>query len=125
MPQQRIYHEYVDNTLVPYWYVLTFDNCEINWDKQILYYDAIAPFEFIERDEFDESIASFSVHLSDFVINKDRPLQLGLNLRSIRKRILKYGVDPYIIRQFIIQIPDINDVLKLIPNSRKIKYIID
>jgi len=125
MPQQRIYHEYVDNQLIPYWYVLTFEHSEIRWDKPVLYYDVIAPFELEERDEFDESIASFSIYLSDFIINPNRLNQLGLNLRTIGQRIERYGIDPYVIRQFIVQIPDINDVIKLLPQKLKMDIFIE
>lgn len=124
MPQQRIYYEKVDNKLIPYWYVITFDVCEVNWDKSVLYYEAIAPLSFVERDEFDESLASFSVHFSDFIVHRDKPDHLGLNLTTIKKRINRYGVDPYTIRQFIIQLSDIYEIMKLLPKSTKMLFLL-
>lgn len=124
MPQQRIYYEKVDNKLIPYWYVITFDVSEVNWDIPILYYEAISPFSFVERDDFDEALASFSVYFSDFVVNKDKPNQLGLNLTAIKKRIYRYDIEPYHIRQFIIQLPDIYEVMKLLPKSTKKLFLL-
>lgn len=124
MPQQRVYFEYINEELVPYWYVLTFQPCEINWDKPVLYFEVIQPFEYIERWEFDESLLSTSIYLSDLIINPVSPTELGIDLRSIKNRILKHGVDPDVILQLIIQFPDIDDVLQLMPNERKMNLIL-
>lgn len=124
MPQQRVYHEYVNEKLVPYWYVLTFKPFEINWDKQVHYFDVIKPFEHIERDDFDESIISFSINKSDFLINKNYPGKLGVNLNSIKRRIIQECIDPYVVNQFIVPIPDIDEILNLIPNERKMSVLI-
>lgn len=125
MPQQRVYYEYVNAKLIPYWYVLTFKPCEIKWDKPVLYFDVIPPFEFIERDEFDESINSVSIFLSDLIINDSYPNKLGIYLKRLKERIKQYGVDPYVVQQFIMQVPDVDEVLNLMPNKRKMSFIME
>ena len=125
MPQQRVYHEYVNEILVPYWYVLTFKPFEINWDKPVHYFDVIQPFEHIERDQFDESIISFSINKADFLLNNDYPGKLGINLKSLKRRILQECIDPDVVQQFIVPIPDIDEVLNLIPNERKLSLLLN
>ncbi|MEC1373366.1 hypothetical protein P9D39_03450 [Heyndrickxia oleronia] len=125
MPQQRVYHEYVNEKLIPYWYVLTFKSFEINWDKPIHYFDVIKPFEYFERDQFDESIITFSLYKTDFLLNADFPNKLGINLKSIKKRLTVEGIDPQIVHQFIVPIPDVDEVLNLIPNKRKINFNVE
>ncbi|MFB7302569.1 hypothetical protein [Heyndrickxia sporothermodurans] len=124
MPQQRVYHDYVNEKLVPYWYVLTFKPCEIDWDKSVLYYDVIKPFDYIERDQFDESIITFSLKISDFLVNRDYPNKLGINIKMIKSRISENGIDPYVVHQFILPYPDVEEVLHLVPNDRKIELLL-
>jgi hypothetical protein len=124
MPQQRLYYEFMDSQLVPYWYVLTFQPCEINWDKPIFHFIPIAPFEYVERHEFDESLINVSIQLSDFILNPDKPERIGINLNNVKKRIEKYGVDPYVVRQFIISPPDISELLSFLPSKRRLNLLV-
>lgn len=124
MFQQRIYYESVGNKLIPYWYVITFDVGDIELDNPVLYYEVNSPISFVEREEFDDSLASFSVYYSDFILNKDKPNQIGLNLTSILKRINRFGIDPSEINQFIVQIQDINKVISLLPRSIKMLFLL-
>jgi hypothetical protein len=124
MPQQRLYFEYVDNELIPYWYVLTFQTSEINWDKPVFYFEAIKPFEYVERDEFDESKISMSIYLTDLILNDQSPKKMGINLNTIKSRLIRYKVDPGIVRQFIISAPEVYDLLELLPKHRKMDLLV-
>ncbi|TYR80029.1 hypothetical protein FZC66_12905 [Priestia megaterium] len=75
-------------------------------------------------DDFDDSIMSATINIEDLLTNNLHECQLGLNLNQIKKRILKHGVEPWEISQFIIQLPDIEEVLKLLPNERKASFIL-
>ncbi|MGD6993949.1 hypothetical protein [Sutcliffiella horikoshii] len=124
MPQQRVYYEYVNGNLVPYWYVLTFEKKELDWDNKIHYYELIAPFEKFERDEFDDSIISISILVADFVVSNAYPGQLGINLSRLKERITRLELDVDIVQQFIIQMPDIEEVSSLWPNHRKKQFLL-
>jgi hypothetical protein len=124
MPQQRIYYEYVNQKLIPYWYVLTFSPSELNWDKHVFYYDAIKPFEYIGRDEYDESLIGIAIKLSDLVFNRDLHGKIGIHLSEIRKRVEKNGIDPEIVHQLIIPAPELDDFIKILPEQRKLNFII-
>jgi hypothetical protein len=124
MPQQRLYYEFMETQLVPYWYVLTFQPSEINWDKPVYYFTPIAPFEYVERYEFDDSLINVSIQLSDFVLNSDMPNRIGINLKNVKNRIERHGVDPYVVRQFIMAPPDINELMSLLPNQRKMSLLV-
>lgn len=124
MPRQRVYYDYFEGNQVPFWYVLTFKNQEIPWEQDTYYFEVIAPFEYFGRDEFDDSIMSVSINIEDLLTNNLQELNLGLNLNRIKERILKHGVNPYEVNQFIIQLPDIEEVLKLLPNERKASFIL-
>ncbi|MEK3890205.1 hypothetical protein [Bacillus sp. FSL K6-3431] len=124
MPQQRLYYDYVDDQLIPYWYVLTFRYNQLDWDQTVYYFDAIKPFEFVERDEFDDSFINMSFNLSDLVFNKCYPHKIGINLKCVRKRIELHGVDPCVVRQFILQAPEINEFLEILPTKRTMEFVI-
>ncbi|KYD03489.1 hypothetical protein B4102_3407 [Heyndrickxia sporothermodurans] len=125
MPQQRVYHDYVNEKLVPYWYVLTFKPCEIDWDKPVYYFDVIKPFDYIERDQFDESIITFSLKISDFLVNKNYTNKIGINLIAVKKRIQNNFIDPDVVHQFILPYPDVEEILHLVPNTRMLEYQIN
>jgi hypothetical protein len=124
MPQQRLYYDYMNEQLVPYWYVLTFKPGEINWSKSILHITCIAPFEYVEREEFDESLINVSIQLSDLIFNPDVPTRIGINLTKVKKRIETHGLDPQVVLQFVIWTPDINEILSLLPNKREMSLMI-
>lgn len=124
MPRQRVYYDYFEGKQVPFWYVLTFKKQEIPWEKDTFYFEVIAPFEYYGRDEFDDSVISVSINIEDLITNNLQDCNLGLDLNRIKERVLMYGVELYEISQFIIQLPDIEEVLKLLPNERKTSFIL-
>jgi hypothetical protein len=124
MPQQRMYYDYVDDQLVPFWYVLTFKYGEVNWDNHVFYFTPIQPFNYVEREEFDESLISVTIFFSDFVFNPSYPEKFGINISSVKKRIERYSLDPDIVHQFIITLPDINDLLPMLPTERKLSLLV-
>lgn len=119
MPQQRLYHEYINETLTPYIYVLTFKPCEINWDKPVLYFELIKPFEFEGLDQMDDSMVSISIIKNEILVNPSYPNSLGILLKSVKKRILQHGVDPDVVNQFVILAQDLDEILILIPKDRR------
>lgn len=124
MPRQRVYYDYVDGNLVPFWYVLTFNPLEIPWEQDTYFFDVIAPFEYFDRKDFDDSVLSSSINIEDLLTNNLHDSQLGLNLIQIKHRISRHGVDPCEVNQFIIQLPDIEEVLQLLPNETKASFIL-
>lgn len=125
LPKQSLYYEFVDDRLVPYWYVITFEPSQIPWEDSTCFFQLIAPFEHFERDEFDENIISMAIHIDDLIINKEKKNMFGLNLERIKNRLSnELLLDPYVVRQFIIPMPDIEEVLLLIPNERKATFLL-
>lgn len=124
MPQQRLYHEYINEKLVPYLYVLTFKPCEIDWEKSVLYFDLIKPFEYVGIDQIDNSIVSISIYQSELLKNPSLPNKLGIYLNSVKRRISQHCVDPYVVRQFVMQINDMDEVFSYLPNERKMEFLI-
>lgn len=124
MPQQRLYYDYVDNQLIPYWYVLTFEYGGINWDKPVYYYEAYKPFEFIERHEFDDSIITTSISLADLIFNKHKPGQIGLNINAIKEKIFRYGVDPWVVRQLLLPSHEIGELTSMLPGERQMNLVL-
>lgn len=125
LPKQSLYYEFVDDRIVPYWYVITFEPCQIPWEDPTCFFQLIAPFQYMERDAFDDNIISMAIHIDDLIINKEKKSMFGLNLERIKNRLTnELFVDPYVVRQFIIPMPDIEEVLLLIPNERKATFLL-
>lgn len=124
MPNQRIFYDYINGKLSPYIYVLTFDDSEINWNKPYLTYEAIQPFRHENLFEFDDSILTASIFFSDFIFNVDHPNQFKLNMQKIKNRIEWNEVDPYIIRQFVLGTYELQELLILLPQERKLQFVL-
>lgn len=118
IPKQRVFYHYIDGNLVPYWYVLSFRYNEIPWNEETYFFEIIAPFEYFDRDDFDDSVLSASVNIEDLITNEILESKLGLNLNKIKQRLYKHGIYPDEVTQFIIQLPDIEEILCLLPNKR-------
>ncbi|MFE4133227.1 hypothetical protein [Peribacillus sp. YIM B13482] len=103
---------------------MTFSLLEIPWEQDSYYFDVIAPFEYFDRNDFDDSILSSSINIEDLLTNNLHASQLELNLDQIKHRISRHGVNPHEVDQFIIQLPDIEEVLQLLPNERKEPFIL-
>ncbi|MCV9886277.1 hypothetical protein [Metabacillus halosaccharovorans] len=120
MPKFTLFHDYVDGNLVPYWFVMTFRENEIEWNKSVFYITIEMHLEHSNRDHYNNSIPSYPVYLKDLIFNDGQPGKVGIHLKGVRKRLNKHKIDPYIINQFIIPFPDTHDLLKLMPNKKKI-----
>jgi hypothetical protein len=118
VPKQRVFYDYIDGNLVPYWYVLSFRYNEIPWDQETYFFEINAPFEYFGQHDFDDSILSASVNIEDLITNEILETKLGLNLNKIKQRLYKHGTYPDEVTQFIIQLPDIEEILCLLPNKR-------
>lgn len=116
MPKHQLFYEKVNDEIIPFWYVLSFQNHEINWDKYVIFIEYRYPFEYESRSYFDNSIFSYSVRISDLIFSNNSS-RFGINLKNIRNKIQLHGLDPMMFQQLIIPLPDINDFLKLIPNK--------
>lgn len=125
MPQQRIYYDYIDGKLMPYIYVLTFQNGEINWDKPLFEYEAIKPFKHDDIYDFDHSILTCSIFFTDFIFNNNRPLHFKLNLTSIKSRLERDYIDPYVIKQFVLGTFELQELLQLLPKERSMKLFLE
>jgi hypothetical protein len=124
MPQQRLIFDYNnEGEHVPYWYLLTLEPCEINWDKPVFYYDAYKPSKIDSVDEVDDSLINMSIYFSDFIFNNLHPSRVGINLLTVRNRIEKHGFDPGIIQQFILS-AELNEFLSLLPQEKKTSFLI-
>ncbi|WP_042348305.1 hypothetical protein [Bacillus massiliigorillae] len=124
MAKQNLYFEYLNDQLVPYWYVLTLEDFEVDWDKRSFFFNVCKPTEHKERNLFDDNKISASINMSDLIISNTKPNEIGINLTSVKRRAEEYGIDPYLINQFVMQIPDINEVLTLLPNKRTMSFTI-
>lgn len=120
MPRFTLFHDFVSGKLVPYWFVMTFKQNEIVWDNNVIYVPIAIHLEYFNRDQYDYKIPSISVSLKDIVFSNTQPGKVGIYLKSVRKRLNEYKVDPYLIHQLIIPFPDTHDFLKFIPNKKKI-----
>ncbi|WP_366160642.1 hypothetical protein ABXS71_17045 [Bacillus infantis] len=125
MPQQRLYFDYVGKILVPYWYVLTVKPGELDWDRPVHYYNAHSPFTYYDYNQFDEFQNNMALKPSDFVLNANRPGQIGILLKFIRRRIEEHGVDPYVITQFILSTPYLDDLMLHLPKENQINILIN
>lgn len=118
MPNQKLYFDYVENELVPYILVITFNSEELKWDKSIYRMKIDICHSTNDLYDIDDSIPTATIYFSDLIFNADIPDTIGINLVSLKRRISDIGVDPFVIHQFVISLPNLNELLRLIPMDR-------
>ncbi len=111
MANATVYFDYHEGVKVPIWYVVEFDTEDLY--QEYLYIPIKAPFQPLL--EFEEKIG-ISILLSDLTVHEAMPNHIGIYLDNIKNRVEEHGIDLFEIKQFIIQMADIEDVLLMRPN---------
>lgn len=108
----RAYYDYHDGLQVPLWLVVNFEEDEIDWSKETLYFNLEAPFEMLHAEDILDDTPGITVELGDLVLNKKEPGKIGIYLPGISKRnhILDSLAE---VSQLIIRFVDIEEIMQL------------
>ncbi|MCM3620463.1 hypothetical protein M3936_23185 [Sutcliffiella horikoshii] len=117
MPKQILDYQYIDGELSPHYYILQLYPNEINWDKNVFYFDLCPPIYSQEYSELNETLLGCSVTITDLIVNKEFPSRLGINLRSLKRRLLPDIDELSFIQQFIIYAPDLDFIIARLPEE--------
>jgi hypothetical protein len=112
MPKVTVYYDWHDGVQVPIWYVINVYQDSLDWTKTNLYIPVETPFELHSFEHFQGEIVGISIFLSDLTISTDQPGYFGIHLPYVRERAKGFGVDPWDIEQFVIQVVDIEELLQ-------------
>jgi hypothetical protein len=119
MAKITVYHDYIDGKNAPLWYVINFGSAGIDWSKNYVYVPVEAPFQLQRAEDFNDVTLGVSVTIGDITVNSEKPGYFGIHLPSVMKRVENVckntGLDFIDIKQFIIQICDLEDVLQMDP----------
>ena len=113
MANTTVYFDYHEGEKAPIWYVV--EVTEEDLLQEYLYIPVKAPFQPLL--EFEEQIG-ISILLSDLTVHETIPEHIGIYLENIKNRAEENGIDILDIKQFIIQMADIEDVLLMTPNRK-------
>lgn len=115
MAKIKVFYEYdqFQDGLAPIWYVLQFGITGMDWTKQTVYISLSAPFEKQDPEEFHDDIIGMTIEMADLVRNEIRPKQFGILLPYVKARAERLGYDISDIKQFIIQVSDIEEVMQM------------
>ncbi|MEH7392447.1 hypothetical protein [Bacillus sp. JJ1474] len=114
MSRQAVYYEEIDGSEYPYWFVITVEEGEINWNKDTFYFEVKAPFQKFSTFDFDEYLVGVSIDSADIVRSNTHSSTLGITLKNIKKRIIEHEANPLQVRQLIFLMSDIEESLSLI-----------
>ncbi|MGZ0050186.1 hypothetical protein [Brevibacillus gelatini] len=106
-----VYYDYLEEKLAPIWYVVVFPKGEFDWSKNTLYLPIEAPFQRQNSDDFHSEALSISVTLGDLTLNHEKPGKFGIFLPFLLQRAAAANVDFRDIKQLIIQVSNIEEVL--------------
>lgn len=133
MAKITIFYEENNTILVPSKLIIYFGPGKIRWDKETLYIPFNAKFKRQLAEDFQDDVLSFSVTLSELVMNAAHPDKFGISLSQVLHRFeelkKKEREDPAFvngshiehvrpmeysdIEQFVVQIPDIIQVMQM------------
>lgn len=117
MAKITVYYDFIIEKIAPLWYVINFGSTGIDWSKIYVYIPIEAPFQLQKAEDFDDAILSASVTIGDITVNSQKPGYFGIHLPSVMKRVesvcKQTGLEIIDIKQFIIQICDLEDILQM------------
>lgn len=113
-------HQGLDGTiLVPMKMNISFPRDKMNWNKHAVYVPILAPFSRQFSEDYSEDIMSVTIMFEDLLVNLERPNHFGISLDSLVRRLEKMKRQDKMqfeisdIEQFIIQIDDLEELLRL------------
>jgi len=119
MAKMLMYYDYYDDQLVPMKMVIYFGRGNLDLSKNTVYVPIEAPFKRIVMEDSNNDTMSMSITQGDLVLNPGRPGQFGISLPLIIQRMektkleQKFDFDYADVEQFIIQMDDLEEVLKM------------
>lgn len=110
--KKTVHYDYHDGQLVPIWAIIHFEPAEIDWDST-WYIPVETPFEKQEMDAYSDEMMGVSVLISDLVVSYGYSNHYGIHLPYIKERIEKHSADIMDVKQFVIQVSDIEELLHM------------
>jgi hypothetical protein len=111
MSKNKVYYDYHDGELVPIWYVIEFPG-GVDWSHPYFHLPIQAPFEKQNAEDFDSDMLGVSVTMNDLTLTAKHN-HIGIDLLLIQKRLDEAGIDKMDVKQFIIQVADIEEILQM------------
>lgn len=105
-----VYYDYFEGKQVPIWLVIKLYG-EVNWDDKYIYIPINAPFEFLDRDNFDPDVLSASITMGDLTRHLEHHSTIGIYLPRLKQAIHDFGGNVDEVQQFIIQVADVEELL--------------
>ncbi|MGC5326625.1 hypothetical protein [Brevibacillus sp. SYSU BS000544] len=106
----KVIYGYHNGNQVPIWLVVNFESDELDRTKKTLYIQIEAPFQQLNLEDMHPDSIGLTVALSDLVLNREKPGEIGILTSELRQRTDAVGVDFQDIRQLMIQIADIEEM---------------
>ncbi|WP_282938979.1 hypothetical protein [Paenibacillus sp. RC67] len=113
-------HQGIDGIcLVPMKLIVRFARGKMLWDKAAVYLPLDSPFRRQYPEDFCEDVMSITILLDDIIMSFLKPNHVGISLTHVMERMEKLKERDMLtfhyedIEQFIIQIDDIEQVLRL------------
>lgn len=110
--KHTVVYDYHEGQEVPIWFVINVENEDIDWDTTFLF-NVDAPFQKRDINDFDELSMSLAIYLEDLTIPSNSNKPLGINLPVVKLRVEAIETDVQDIKQFVLQVSDIEDMLQL------------
>lgn len=108
-----------DICLVPMKLIVRFPRGKMRWDRSTVYLPICAPFDRIHTADFHDDILSIVIEFGDLLMNLDKPRHFGISIPHIIERMDKmktrdkFDFDYNDIEQFIIQMDDLEELLRM------------
>lgn len=109
--KNKVYYDYYLGQLVPIWFVIEFPN-GVDWSKPYFHFPIHAPFERQNAEDFNPDILGASVTMNDLTFTSNHN-HIGIDLLSIQKHMDEAGIDKMNVKQLIVQVADIEEILQM------------
>jgi Zn-dependent peptidase ImmA (M78 family) len=119
--KNKIYYEMHNGQPIPRWYCIEVKRGEVNWGKKMHLFPIDTEFEVLPMSEFQNSESD--AHVMEFFLHPSYPNDFAIDLKTLRKKLNYFDVDPYNIQRFIISVGELERLLQLDIVSSKLHLV--
>jgi Zn-dependent peptidase ImmA (M78 family) len=108
-----VYYDISQGKPVQLWYCINVERGEVNWSMDAHRFPIDAEFELTPINEFVNKDYDAPITLAELKLLPSYPNDFAIDLKTLKRVLLFYDVDPYNIRRFVIDANHLEQLLQL------------
>jgi Zn-dependent peptidase ImmA (M78 family) len=111
--KNKLYYDALDGKFIPIRYVIEVEREEVNWSEKFKFFPIDEDFDVFPINEIQELDTDVPISYDSLTLNPLKPNDFAVDLKSLKRMLMFFDVDPYNIKRFVIDAQALESVLQL------------